>query len=127
MLSKYQKFQFLFDDIQEFDPKNVELIMNMIDKLNQCREKIDNMSANVEVFPMFEVHCYKILSLYRQRINEMVQFILTSVQEDAQASMEQLTADWEVSFSCETLFIAASIRSTTPTHFYLYGSLSLLV
>ena len=64
-------------------------------KLKEDRTRIDYLTSNVEVFPLFEVHCYEVLTAYRQRLDYLENKILGDLQEDVRSSLNQLVDDWK--------------------------------
>jgi hypothetical protein len=102
-LNKYRQFLFIFEEVPEFDPKDTDLADNLIYKINETRRRIDTLTANVEQFPMFEVHCHTIQKVFRKRLDEMELDILAQVQASAQESMKHIIKVWK---ECEAVLTA---------------------
>ena len=99
-LSKYQGFVYLFDEVEELDPKDTQKIARVLDRLKRARDKIDNLTSYVEVFPLFEVHCYTILQTFRKRIQELELQVMKDIHADAQVTMKDMIEGW---VSCQTM------------------------
>ncbi|CAD7946598.1 unnamed protein product [Amoebophrya sp. A25] len=96
ILQKYQRFTYLFDEPEPLNMRKWEEVLDELQKLEQARDKIDMVSGVVESFPLFEIHCYEVLDTYRKRIDELMQSILSRLQDDVTTQLDELDADWKV-------------------------------
>jgi hypothetical protein len=103
LLEQYREYEYLLQkgpaNVDPCDIDRVEgnLAGTVLDKVEQyvyAKEGIENTSATMMKFPMFEVHCNEIIERLSKRADDLTRRVLDKVNDSAENRTTQLSEKW---------------------------------